>query len=103
MNKKRLTFFILIVLLIVFACSNPSNLIVLHQETGPTPTNTYLIYDSKTKEAALVDVGGSIDSLETVIMNENLTLKYLFITHTHCDHVEGIPAIMEKYPTAQMC
>jgi glyoxylase-like metal-dependent hydrolase (beta-lactamase superfamily II) len=57
----------------------------------------------KSKEAALFDVGGSIDSLTTHIKNNNLKLKYIFATHCHLDHIDGVPSLRKKYPNAQMC
>ncbi len=86
----------------IAACSKskPGDLVVLHQVTGPVKTNCFLIYDDKTKEAALIDVGGPIDSLEDHIRENDLKLKYIFATHTHMDHVEGVPQIKERCPGA---
>jgi glyoxylase-like metal-dependent hydrolase (beta-lactamase superfamily II) len=55
------------------------------------------------KEAALIDVGGPIDKLITHIKNENLKLKYIFATHCHLDHIDGVPALIQKFPNAQLC
>ena len=103
MYKKILFFLQFIFLFYIIHCSKSSILVVQHQVTGPTETNTYLVYEVISKEAALVDVGGPIDSLESVISENNLNVKYIFITHAHCDHVESLPAIMEKYPQAKIC
>ncbi len=103
MNKKILAFLLLVSLVSIFNCSNSNDLIVLHKIIGPAKTNTYLLYDQKSKDAALIDVGGAIDTLELVIQENNLNLKYLLITHAHCDHVEGLPAIIDKYPQAKIC
>jgi hypothetical protein len=51
-------------LAIFFSCSTTeSELKIIHQVTGPIETNCYLIFDCETREAALVDVGGPIDTL----------------------------------------
>jgi glyoxylase-like metal-dependent hydrolase (beta-lactamase superfamily II) len=55
------------------------------------------------KEAALIDPGGQIDSLEIIINEQKLDLKYIFITHCHCDHIFGIPDIKKKYPNVKIC
>ena len=68
--------------------------------TGPLKTNCYLLYDPDEKEAALFDVAGPISKLNKIIEKENLTLKYLFCTHLHFDHVMGLEEIREKYPEA---
>jgi glyoxylase-like metal-dependent hydrolase (beta-lactamase superfamily II) len=62
-----------------------------------------LIYDLKSKEAALIDVGGPVDSLITHIENNNLKLKYIFATHSHLDHIEGVPEVRQKFPDARFC
>jgi hydroxyacylglutathione hydrolase len=89
--------------LLMIACSKSGELVVLHQVTGPVETNCYLLYDAKTKEAALIDVGGSIDSLVAQIEENDLHLKYIFATHVHMDHVEGVPRIKERFPDALVC
>lgn len=57
---------------------------------GPIENNTYLIADSVSREAALIDP--SIPSREVLdeINKSTLSLKYLLITHAHFDHVGGV-------------
>jgi len=88
---------------ILILCAPSQDFVVLRQVTGPIETNCYLLYDVKSKEAALFDVGGPIDSLISVITEKQLKLKYIFATHCHMDHLEGVPLIREKYPDAQLC
>jgi glyoxylase-like metal-dependent hydrolase (beta-lactamase superfamily II) len=80
------------------------NLKVIHQTLAPPiETNCYLLYDEKSGEAALVDVGGPVDSLISVIEKKNLKLEHIFITHCHPDHVMGLPAIKIRFPGAKIC
>jgi glyoxylase-like metal-dependent hydrolase (beta-lactamase superfamily II) len=75
---------------------------VLRQVTaGPTETNAYLLYDVRSGEAALFDVGGPIDSLISVIDQKGLGVKYLFTTHAHPDHVFGLPELRDRFPQAK--
>jgi len=96
-------------IVIIFSCllfncnTHKQDYKVLHQVTGPIETNCYLLYDVKSKEAALIDVGGTIDSLIDYIEDNNLRLKYIFATHCHMDHIGGLPEIREKFPDAQLC
>lgn len=102
MHKKPVALLLLVCLFLGLYCAQPEELIIHHQVSGPGETNTYLLHTEKSKEAALIDIGGRIDTLEAIINDENLDLKYIFITHAHQDHVYGIPAIKEKYPKAKM-
>ncbi len=74
--------------------------VVARQVTGPNETNAYLLYDVATGKAALFDVGGPIDSLIAVIDREGLQVEYLFTTHAHPDHVQGLPEIRSRFPQA---
>ncbi len=87
---------------LVSACSTTGELVFLRQVTGPVNTNCYLLYDAHSREAALIDVGGPIDSLLAHIEMHDLQLKYIFATHTHIDHVEGVPQVREMFPEAQL-
>ena len=40
---------------------------------------TYLVYDKKTKEGALIDCTCDIDKIENFVKCENINLKYLLI------------------------
>jgi glyoxylase-like metal-dependent hydrolase (beta-lactamase superfamily II) len=103
MKKTVSGFFpILMGLSILFQCSQPGKLEITHQVTC-VETNCYLLYDTESKEAALFDVGGPIDSLVDIIERENLELKYLFCTHGHGDHIVGLPEIMGIFPDAELC
>jgi hydroxyacylglutathione hydrolase len=87
----------------VISCSQPGELAVHSHVTGPGQTNCYLIYDTSTKDAALIDVGGPIDPLVAFIENNDLRLKYIFATHCHMDHIEGVPQMQERFPDALLC
>ncbi len=77
--------------------------VILHEVTGPMKTNAYLLYDRASREAALFDAGGAVDSLTSAIDARSLRLKYLFTTHGHVDHVQGLPALRARYPEAKWC
>jgi glyoxylase-like metal-dependent hydrolase (beta-lactamase superfamily II) len=55
--------------------------------------NTYLVWDSTTKNAIVIDPGCSNsseeESLAGFIRNENLNLLFLLNTHCHIDHIFG--------------
>jgi len=83
------------------SCSSPE--LVLTTQTTGLETNCYLLYDTGSREAAIIDVGGPIDELLAVIGEEDLHLKYFLLTHGHSDHLIGVPAIRGDFPDAQLC
>ena len=90
----------LALLLLLIGCSSSENFQVLHQVTGGIDTNCYLIYGEKTREAALIDVAGPIDTLLQHIRDNNLKVVYFLFTHGHFDHVIGLPDIRDEFPEA---
>ena len=84
MKKKYLILLISIFLFVQFNCTSTETFEVIHQVTGGIETNCYLIYGTKSKEAALIDVGGSIDTLLFHIKQHELNLKYFLFTHVYC-------------------
>ncbi|MFC1475734.1 MBL fold metallo-hydrolase [Candidatus Zixiibacteriota bacterium] len=88
--------------LLLIQCATSQDITVRRQVTG-LETNCYLIFDEVSKEAALIDVGGPIDSLLAIINQNQLTVKYFFFTHGHTDHTLGLPAIRNDFPQAKVC
>jgi hydroxyacylglutathione hydrolase len=58
--------------------------------------NAYLIWDPETKEAAVFDTGADASELLAFVDSARLTVKYLFLTHTHQDHVADLGAIVKR-------
>lgn len=49
--------------------------------------NAYLAWDPVTKEAAAFDTGGDCTPIIERLLSLGLTLRYIFLTHTHGDHI----------------
>jgi hydroxyacylglutathione hydrolase len=68
---------------------------------NPFSENTYLVWDEKSGQGVIIDPGCSNSSeeniLKTFLEENNITLKYLFNTHAHIDHVLGNAFIKENY------
>lgn len=64
--------------------------------TGPIQVNTYMIYDEVSKEAILLDVGGSVNEIVSRIDDLDLKIKGIYNTHGHFDHILGAKEIQEK-------
>lgn len=68
---------------------------------NPFQENTFIITDSATGEAFIVDAGCYEDheftAIENYIKNAGLHYSGLLNTHCHIDHILGIPYFKEKY------
>lgn len=52
--------------------------------------NSYLIWDPRERVAAAFDTGATSQPMLDLIHAEGLTLRYVFLTHTHEDHVADL-------------
>jgi len=87
--------------LLLLSCQQNARLVVQRETSGPY-VNSYLVYDSAFREAALIDIGGPIDSLLATIDQNKLKIKYVLFTHGHIDHVLGWPALRDHFPEAKV-
>ena len=51
--------------------------------------NCSIIWNERTKRAAVVDPGGDLDRLRMHLDREGLTLEKILVTHAHLDHAAG--------------
>jgi glyoxylase-like metal-dependent hydrolase (beta-lactamase superfamily II) len=56
------------------------------------------LHDSTTKDAAIVDPAWEPQFLLNEIDKHHLTLKAIFLTHAHPDHVNGLDKILSQHP-----
>lgn len=56
--------------------------------------NNYLVWDNKTREAAVVDTGADAAELLDLVSTNRLRVKQILLTHAHDDHVAALPAIV---------
>ncbi len=64
--------------------------------------NCYLVWDEATREAALFDTGLDAQPILDCLAAEKLSLRHIFITHSHYDHVEALPKLRATFPAAQL-
>lgn len=67
-------------------------------QTGPLAVNTYILKDEKSKEAALIDVGGSFSQIKKHLDEDGYSIKFVLNTHGHFDHVLGEAEIQKDFP-----
>ena len=65
------------------------------------PVNTYVLWDTASRECAIVDAGcyypKEEETLTEFIDDNKLTVKYLLATHLHFDHCFGNSFVAKKY------
>jgi hydroxyacylglutathione hydrolase len=64
--------------------------------------NNYMVWDEVSREAALFDTGWNSDAAVKIIEEKQLQLRHIFLTHSHEDHIAGLPALREKFPKAHV-
>lgn len=64
--------------------------------------NYYLVWDEVTRDAAVFDTGTDASPALQCLAENQLTLRHIFITHSHYDHVEGLAKLREAWPKAKV-
>jgi hydroxyacylglutathione hydrolase len=64
--------------------------------------NSFLVWDEVNRDAAVFDTGVDAAPILNCITENQLTLRHIFITHSHWDHVEALPKIREAWPKAKV-
>ena len=57
---------------------------------GDMTVNAYLVWDPDTKQAAIFDTGATSGGILQFINANQLTIKFIFLTHTHPDHIADL-------------
>lgn len=71
------------------------SLIIRSFVLGPIHTNTYLIADSDTHEAAVIDPAWDGAQIYNAATAEGWRIAHLWYTHAHFDHIAGAGAIAD--------
>lgn len=58
--------------------------------------NAYVVWHAAMREAALFDTGANARPALDFLAKEKITLKYLFITHTHTDHIADLEKVQAE-------
>ena len=62
---------------------------------GPAMTNVYLVADSETKEAAVIDPAWDGDVILVEAEKRGWRIAHMWYTHAHFDHIGGAAAIAD--------
>ena len=63
---------------------------------GPCITNVYLLISEK-NNAVLIDPADDADQIIQWVNDSGVTLKYIFITHGHADHVLALKEVRDAF------
>lgn len=62
---------------------------------GPLANNSYLLVDSNTRQAVIVDPTFESHHILKVVLDEQLKLEQVWLTHAHFDHIAGAKLFSE--------
>lgn len=66
-------------------------------EVGFLQVNCYLIWDSNTRKAAIIDPGDDTDIIIDTVKSLGLDVEWILLTHGHFDHTFRVGEIAEHY------
>ncbi|MBO7406468.1 MAG: MBL fold metallo-hydrolase [Clostridia bacterium] len=67
---------------------------------GLLGSNTYLVWNDKTGEACVIDVGNPCAPIAEFAAAQKLKVKYIVLTHAHYDHILYIEDFCAAFPEA---
>ena len=70
--------------------------------SGGMAVNCYLIWDEVSREAAVFDTGWEAAPALSLLEENQLMLRHVFITHTHEDHVAALGDLRQKFPKVRI-
>lgn len=56
----------------------------------PFEKNGFVVGCPRTREAVLIDPGDEVSQLLDIVTGQQLSVKYILLTHAHIDHVTGV-------------
>ena len=71
-------------------------------ELGPMGNRIYLIEDSASGTAAVVDPAWEVEEVTDLARARRLRITHILLTHTHQDHVNGLDRLRAQAPDARV-
>ena len=59
-------------------------------------TNCYILIDEIQKKAMVIDPAGNVDKIITILDNLGAELEYIYLTHCHADHINGVNELKKE-------
>lgn len=71
--------------------------------SGPLDTNAYVVTCVKTKQSLLIDAPlESFKLIQEYLQKNRYTLKAIYLTHSHFDHIADVSKFMKQDPTLDL-
>lgn len=67
-------------------------------EIGPTQNFVYFVLDWIAKEALIIDPHSPLQEPLQILQKNHFKLSQILLTHTHYDHVDGVPELVKWNP-----
>lgn len=67
-------------------------------QLGMIGTNCYILWDESTRKCAVVDPGDDGAQVAAFIRGQGLEPVAILLTHSHFDHILGIPGLRAQWP-----
>ncbi len=77
-------------------------MIVKQLRVGSMANFTYVVWDEKSKSAAVIDPSWELEKVIDIIKKNYLRVEYIINTHTHFDHVLGNEQLKAIYKDAKI-
>jgi glyoxylase-like metal-dependent hydrolase (beta-lactamase superfamily II) len=72
-------------------------MIVRHFLLNVNEANAFVAHCTRSGEALIIDAGSYDEALVEYVVSTGLNVKYIFITHDHFDHVDGVAAYVDRF------
>ena len=70
---------------------------------GQVNTNCYLVWNTETKEGIIIDPADNADAIVQLVQKEQVTLKGIYLTHAHFDHMLAASSVAGTYRALVCC
>jgi hydroxyacylglutathione hydrolase len=70
---------------------------------GEGSVNNYLVWDERSRHAAIFDTGTTPEPVLDAITSARLRVRYIFLTHGHSDHVAGLDRLVRETGAEVWC
>ena len=72
-------------------------------ENYKTSENSYIVYDEVSKNGFVIDPGCKTEDILKAAAEDEINIKYVFLTHCHYDHIEYMEDLREKTSALLVC